>query len=208
MTNAQSTPPAVGRRIVILAAVLGILAIFVSSMLYRWDNPSLKKTMRQPSASAPGAPGAQGGMSEGMAGMDMEGVRSMIEGLEQRLEENPEDLEALMQLANIRILRGDREGAAQYLDRAQQAAAADKMALMDLASRWFELDRYDKAAQTLEQILVNEPEEVFAHYNLGVLYKFRLDEPEKGERHLRRVAEGEHGFDDLRAQAKKALEED
>jgi hypothetical protein len=48
---------------------------------------------------------------------------------------------------------------------------------------------------------------MFAHYNLGVLYKYRLDQPQKAEAHLRTVAEGEHSFDDLREQARKALED-
>jgi tetratricopeptide (TPR) repeat protein len=173
-------------------------------MLYRWENPSLQKAMRQQSAPSQGP---SGGMPEGMGGMDMDGVRAMIQGLEKRLEENPEDLEALMQLANIRMLRGDKEGAAAYLDRVQSAAGTDKMALMDLAGRWFEMDRFDKAAIALETILQSEPDEMFAHYNLGVLYKYRLDQPQKAEAHLRTVAEGEHSFDDLREQARKALED-
>jgi|GEM_PF-6225515 Flp pilus assembly protein TadD len=204
MTNDKQSSPTVGRKVVLVAAVIGIAAIFFSSMLYRWENPSLQKAMRQQSAPSQGP---SGGMPEGMAGMDMEGVRAMIQGLEKRLEENPEDLEALMQLANIRMLRGDKEGAAAYLDRVQSAAGTDKMALMDLAGRWFEMDRFDKAAIALETILQSEPDEMFAHYNLGVLYKYRLDQPQKAEAHLRTVAEGEHSFDDLREQARKALED-
>lgn len=200
-----------GRKAVILAGVLGLAAMFFSSMLYRWENPGLQKAMRQQTAEAPGGAGApSGGAPEGMgglAGMDMEGVRAMIAGLEKRLEETPEDLEALLQLASIRTMRGDKDAAAAFLDRAEAAAGTDKLALMDIAGRWYELDRYDKAAEALETILKAEPDEMFAHYNLGVLYKYRLNQPEKAEEHLRKVAEGKHDFEDLREQAKKALQD-
>lgn len=210
MSNDKNTSTSIGRKVVLIVAVLGVAAMFFSSMLYRWENPSLQKAMRQQAPAGQGASGMPDAAPEGMgemAGMDMEGVRAMIAGLEKKLEENPADMEALLQLASIRTMRGDKEGAVGYLDRAQVAAGSDKMTLMDIAGRWYELDRFDKASETLEIILKAEPEEMFAHYNLGVLYKYRLNNPEKAEAHLRKVAEGEHEFDDLREQAKKALED-
>ncbi|MGE4291822.1 MAG: tetratricopeptide repeat protein [Desulfovibrio sp.] len=197
-----------GRKIVLLLAVLGLAAMFFSSLFYRWEHPGLQKAMRQQASEAPQAPGAAGSAPEGMggmAGMDMEGVRAMIAGLEKRLEENPKDIEALLQLASIRTMRGDKEGAAGFIDRAQAAAGSDKLALMDIAGRWFELERFDKAAQALETILRSEPDEMFAHYNLGLLYKYRLNQPEKAREHLEKVAQGKHDFEDLREQAQKAL---
>ena len=142
-----------------------------------------------------------------MGGMDMEGVRTMVEALEKRLELNPKaDSEALFQMESIRSMRGDREGAAAYLERIEALGLTDKAQLMELAGRWFNLEDHARAARTLEGILALDPEEMFAHYNLGVLYKYRLAEPEKARMHLEKVAKGEHSFEELRTQAAKELE--
>lgn len=206
MTDTTAKPSNLAKALVMGAVALGVIAIFGSSMFYRFENPELQKQMRQQAPAGMGgqASSGEGGMPSGM--MDMDGVREMLDGLEKRIEENPKDLDALMQAANIYMMRQDKETALDYLGKARELGGDDPQTLMQLSRLFFDLGEFEMAKGTIETILKNDPNDMFAHFNLGVILKYRLDNKVAAEEHFRIVVESEHGFEDLRTEAKKELE--
>lgn len=202
MTTTDTKGPAWGRKLVFGAVALCLAAMLVASMAYRFDNPSIQKPMRQQQVAQ--APEGMGGMAG--SGMDMDAVREMLAALEQRIEADPADVEALMQAANIYIMRQDKGRAMDYLERAQQAAGGDPEALMQLSKLFFDLGEFERARQSVAAILEAQPENMFARFNMGVILKYRLNKPEEAEGYFRQVAEGDHEFEELRVEAKKELQ--
>ena len=76
-----------------------------------------------------GAP--QLGESEVAAAQNMEGadreamIRGMVDGLAQRLEQNGDDLQGWLRLANARMVLGERSAAAAALRSAEQQFSGD-----------------------------------------------------------------------------------
>ncbi|MGE4506372.1 MAG: tetratricopeptide repeat protein, partial [Desulfovibrionaceae bacterium] len=145
------------------------------------------------------------GMGEGM-GMDMDAVRDMLAALEARIEADPGDAEALLQAATIYLMRRDAGHAGSYITRAREAAKDDTLALMQVAKLYFDIGEFEPARESMARILELEPENMFARFNMGVLLKYRLEKSKEAEEYFRQVAEGEHGFDELREEAKKELQ--
>jgi Flp pilus assembly protein TadD len=206
-TQNETARPVLGRKVVIAALAVALAAMFVTSLAYRFTHPSMQKAMRPQAAQATGGAGASmgEGMGEGM-GMDMDAVREMLAALEERIEADPGDVEALLQAANIYLMRRDAGHAEGYIERAHEAAKDDTMALMQVAKLYFDIGEFEPAREAMGRILELEPENMFARFNMGVLLKYRLEKPKEAEEYFRQVAEGEHGFDELREEAKKELQ--
>ena len=104
-----------GRKAALLVTAVGLAAVFVGSLVYRMENPGMQKQVQSKAAS--GMPAQMGEQ-----GMDMDAVRQMMAALEDRVAKDPADLEALFQLAEIQLMRQDKEGALAYLDQAREQA--------------------------------------------------------------------------------------
>jgi hypothetical protein len=107
-------------------------------------------------------------------------------------------------LAAASLLRGDRAGAARYLERAGRSSAADtdRAALELLDGSEAALDR---ALNLLDAVLVAEPENQVARWNRALVLA-RLDLPLAAARELDRVvAGGEPGWSTEAAQRARAL---
>ena len=195
------------RKLAMGLVAIGLAAIFAGSLAYRLKHPGMQKQVRSQASmpAAMGQPGAEGG------GMDMGQVREMMEQLQARVEENPHDFQALFQLAEIQLMRQDKEGALAYLDQAREQAGDDVPALHRLSSMYFELKQDQAAADVLRGIVELDPKDAYARYNLGVLLKYRMDDPAGAAEAFRSVVdlegvEGLEGIDDLKEQARKELE--
>ena len=186
-----------GRKAALILVAVGLAAIFVGSLVYRMENPGMQKQVQSHvHATENGQPAG---------GMDMDAVREMIDALEARLAENPADLEALFQLAEIELMRQDRDRALAYLDQARGQAGEDTAALHRLSSMYFQLERNEDAAAVLRRILEIDPNEGYASYNLGVLLRYRMGDDQAAAEAFRAVL-GMEGFDDLKEQSQKELE--
>lgn len=204
MTEDITKKSALGRKIVLGVVALGLAAMFLGSLVYRFANPELQKTMRQ--AQAPSGMGGNMGQGAPEGMMDMDAVRQMLQSLEDRIAQHPEDVEALMQAANIYVMRRDKETALGYLQRARKASGGEVQALMQLSRLFFDLEEFETARACVEDILKADPDNMFAHFNLGVILKYRLDNKKEAEEHFRIVVDGDHSFEDLRNEAKKELQ--
>ncbi|MBU1247936.1 MAG: hypothetical protein KKB70_04495 [Proteobacteria bacterium] len=205
MTTSETTRPAKGKMIVLAVVAISLLAMLAGSLVYRFAHPELQKAMReQEVAQAPSGMDEAGGMPAGA--MNMDAVREMLEALETRISENPKDLEALMQASNIYMMRQDKATALSYLDRAKAASNGDLETLMQLSKLYFDLGEFERTTESIGEILKADPNNMYAHFNMGVVLKYRLENLEEAEKHFKLVADGEHEFEDLRNAAKKELE--
>ena len=53
----------------------------------------------------------------------------------------------------------------------------------------FERKEYDLAKKSFDVVLKKEPNDVLAHYNMGILLKHYMKKPAEGDQHFRRVVQ-------------------
>ena len=103
-------------------------------------------------------------------------------------------------------MRRDLDSALGYLHKAKHVAGNNLMFLMQLAQNFFELEQFEDARECLERILQQEPENMIAHYNLGIVLKYHLAQSQKAKEQFRFIVQAEHATEQLRAEAQKELE--
>lgn len=201
------------RFILILCAGFAV-AILAASFLYRLDNPSLQEPSRaaqrggMPPQAGGGAMGSAGGGQGGMPpqGMDKKGMQ-MIQGLMQKLSENPNDPETLRTAGQAFMRMGSMDQAEALLSRALVAAPADVQTMYLLGIVHFDKKEPEKAAGYFETIRGIEPENVHASFNLAMLYKHYLKKPDEAHGILEELAKREDLSDSLRDSVNKELGE-
>lgn len=207
MTTTKSSASCPGPKVAAALVASAVIAIFVTSLVYRVQNPGMQKIIRPYHAASqaggmPSMPGAGDGEAPGMG---MDAVRAMLESLRARVAKEPGDVEALLQLAKIQRMRGDTAAAAGYMDAALESVGGNPNALHELAGMYYDMQQNDKAMRVLKMLLVGHPDDAFAHFNLGVLYRYRLKDPGKAEEQYRAVLELPGG-EDVKEQARTELE--
>ncbi len=200
MTN-KIIKPTLGKKIVLGVVGVGVVVIFLTSLVYRFTNPEMQKTMRQQDVAQ--APAGMEG-AEGMMNMDQ--VREMLDALEERISTNPNDIEALLQAANIFIMRQDKAKALEYMKRAGESTEASLDVFMQLSKLYYDLGEFELAIGSIDSILETDPDNMFAHFNRGVVLKYRLERPKEAEVEFRLVVESEHEIEDLRVAAQKEIQ--
>jgi tetratricopeptide (TPR) repeat protein len=130
-----------------------------------------------------------------------------ITRLMERLQENPEDREALRRLANAFTAMQAWERASSFWQRLVSLDQDDLKARQNLAMTYFRMGEHRAAAEELEIVLQRDAGGVYAHFNLGILYGYYLESPDKAVEHLRAVARNTQAPDDLRKEARKHLQE-
>jgi predicted TPR repeat methyltransferase len=126
-------------------------------------------TAPPPPIAPPLGPGPHPGMAGGTAQHPAGRVMEQINQYKERLETNPKDLEALINLgnANFDIQRFDT-AKGLYL-RALEIDPQNVLVRTDLASCYRNLGDMDQAFKELNQVLSIDPKHETALYNLGVL---------------------------------------
>lgn len=168
----------VGGKVLALLVAASLVVMFLSSLLYRMENPSRIVAPREQPRQAMG-----GGGPAAMSEADMEAVR----GLMQRLAENPDDPEAQLELARRFLAMNAWDRAASFAQSAVNLMPTNPEALNLYGVALFRMERYAESAAILEQLVAVAPGNVMALFNLGVIYKHYLDNPLEGEERLRRA---------------------
>jgi cytochrome c-type biogenesis protein CcmH/NrfG len=182
-------------KIVVVAVFVGLGMIFLSTFLYRVENPSLTKQRR--AAPPPSAETAEHGDDQSM---------DEIKNLMMRMRENPEDPEVLKSLGGRFMQMGSYQDAAGFLEKALMADPSDVETMMMIGVTQFNLENYPEAADHFELVLSQDPDNAMARYNLGVLYMHYLEKQEQAREHLRAVVESEAAAEDIKAEARRQLE--
>jgi len=181
MTTAQ---PDQGRRLVIAVLGLGLALLFVGSILYRLQNPSLTTHVHQDQQAA---------------------AMSKIAELMARLDSEPNHLPTLMSLGDQFMRMGSWERASVFWKRALTVDPAQDQALNGLGVAYYNLGQFSDSAEQFERIIVLQPDRYRPHFNLGMLYKHYLEEPERARMHFERVLELDPGDEELVARIQKEL---
>lgn len=198
-----------GPRRVILAIVLGGFAlIFAASFIYRMNHTLVRKMVPNP-AHEHGNEQAQQSMPPGMGSMppEMPGSGSMggqtmppampgsgmgqngegmgqIRELMQKMKESPNDPDVLIGISKQFLAMGDASSAGNFLQRALVADPSNIEAMTLLSMVRFDNQEYEESARLLERLVTLDPDNATHFYNLGMVEKHFLDNPEKGRQDL------------------------
>lgn len=186
-----SAPLDSGRRFILAAVCVGLVAMLAASFQYRLDNPSLAKQARQNAQAE----------DQGEHAGEME----LVSALMQKVQENPNDAGALTALGQHFLDHSEWAKAEGFLARAVVAAPSDPEPLYMLGMAQYQQQSFAKAGESFER-LVELGSHPAARYNLGILYRHYLNAPDKGNAHLKAVMADAEAPAELKQQAKEELE--
>lgn len=168
MSSTTLGPHDQGRRLVVAVIALGLVLIFIGSIIYRLQNSGLTMQARPSESSM-----AMNEISQLMARLDTE----------------PNHLPTLMALGDQFMRMGSWERAAVFWKRSIALDSSLERALNGLGVAHYNMDQYPESAEQFERIVDLNPDNHRAHFNLGMLYKHYLDNPEQARIHFERVLE-------------------
>ncbi|EHJ46579.1 hypothetical protein DFW101_0562 [Solidesulfovibrio carbinoliphilus subsp. oakridgensis] len=162
-------PNASGRMVLTFVA-FALAVVFIASFVYRLQRPSLE-VRQQPK---------KGGMPEAM-GQAMNGPMKEVMELMQKLQENPDDPGLQMAMAERFMAMGAHDRAKVFLDKVAKVRPDDPDVQNALGVVRYNLKDLDGAKAAFEGLLARDPEDYRARFNLGLLYKYALNQPEKAK---------------------------
>ena len=169
-----------------------LLGLIIGSFLV---GPRLARTKlagnNQPAAAdAPAPSGPQDASSAGAG--PMTAVRKQIDDLKQRIAANPNDADALVQLADMYMQVSKFDQAAEYFERALQVRN-DSNVRTDLGICYKQVGKLDKALAAFEQVAREQPAQWQSIYNLAIIYGDlrRFDEARAQLAKLRQMRPGD-----------------
>ncbi|TVR01551.1 MAG: tetratricopeptide repeat protein [Desulfovibrionales bacterium] len=168
MSSTTVDPHDQGRRLVVAVIALGLVLLFVGSVIYRLQNPSLTMVSRPSETSM--------AMSE-------------ITELMARLDREPNHLPTMMALGDQFMRMGSYERAAVFWRRSIALDPNLERALNGLGVAYYNMDQFSESAEQFARIVEISPDNYRAHFNLGMLHKHYLDDPELARMAFQRVLE-------------------
>ncbi|MFP4169006.1 MAG: tetratricopeptide repeat protein [Desulfonatronovibrionaceae bacterium] len=169
-----------------VAAFFGLFllaAVVVSFVVYRTDHPSLTRHVQ----------------TEEKAMGDMT-------GLMERLKDNPEDKEALFMLGQRFMRMQAWDKALEFWERLIKLDPENKTVLTQKGFCLFQQEEYEQAVEEFKKVLDVDDTDYRAHYNLGMLYKYYLEEPQSAREHLQKALENlPPDKEDIRSDLQKEL---
>lgn len=116
-----------------------------------------------------------------------QGPMSEITGLMGQIEKNPNDIESLRALGNAFMHMKSWDQAIMFWGRVLVLEPQDTMALNQQGVAQFQKQDYEGAARSFEQLLAVDTGNVYALFNIGVLYRHFLGDEERGVEYLRKI---------------------
>ncbi len=184
MSSTTIGPHDQGRRLILAVMALGMILLFLGSIIYRLQNPTMTMQARPSETS-----------------MAMEEISEMMT----RLDSEPNHLPTLMTLGDQFMRMGSWERAAVFWKRALALEPNQDRALNGLGVAYYNMDQYADSAEQFVRMVEIMPDNYRAHFNLGMLYKNYLDEPEQARFHFERVLEINPQNEELLARIRKEL---
>ncbi|MFW5836860.1 MAG: tetratricopeptide repeat protein [Desulfovibrionaceae bacterium] len=192
MSAKASQAPRTGMGPLLMALLLGAGAVvmLIASVHYRMENPSMTMTMRQQ------------GPEDQMRSAAMERVSELMV----QAQEDPADRATQVELGELFFRMGSYENAEVFLARAMKLDPSDKDVLRLYGMTLFHRENYEGAAKAFQAMIELNPEDPAPHYNLGVLQKHFLEQPEAAAGHFRKVVEMAPEDSEMREKARQELD--
>lgn len=121
--------------------------------------------------------------------MDM----AAVQGLQSRIQANPNDFEALVGLGNIHYDQRNWEDASKWYTQAL-SGREDVNVRTDLGTAYFYLDRYDDALREFNKSLEANPTHAQSMFNIGIVLLHGKNDPEGALRTWERLVETNPNF--------------
>ncbi|WP_045214641.1 tetratricopeptide repeat protein [Desulfonatronovibrio magnus] len=170
MSNTLISPSAMQKSVAIMAVVC-LIAIFLSSLMGRVKDPSITVVTS----------GAQRTQEQAMM--------AEISGLMAEVDRNPDNVPAMIELAHLFMLMDAWERSYAFWNRILAIEPENELALNQAGFTLFQLERFTEAEERFQALLDLDPDNYRSHYNLGIMYKYYLDDQEKAEHHFHRILE-------------------
>ena len=194
MTTTDNGPNASGRMVLAFIG-FSLVIIFAASFVYRLERPTLEVQQKK----------SQGGMPPGM-GEAMNGPMREVMELMQKLQENPDDPGLQLAMAERFMAMGSFDRAKTFLDKVEKVRPNDPDVLNALGVVRYNLNDLDGAKAAFEAILAKDAEDYRARFNLGLLYKYALGQPDKAKEALSAVIASPKTDPETRKTAQTELE--
>jgi tetratricopeptide (TPR) repeat protein len=194
----------------LISAVFGILLGFIAGYLLHEVMAS-----RQPPRFAPGAPNAMsGGSVPGQAPaaapqQDMAAAQAQqqeMQQLEQFVKDNPTDAQAIRRLADLNYDRAQWPQAEALYSQFLKLEPGNTDVLSDLGVVYRNLQQYDRALETFDEVQRVKPGHWQSLYNKAIVLAFdkrELDEAQKVVDVLKTLQPGNPNVDQLAAEIER-----
>ncbi len=96
-------------------------------------------------------------------------ILSEINSLEEKVNKNPEDLDALLSLSHLLNDSGFYKKAIESYNKYLVKIPDNVNVIVDLGVCYFQLGNYDSAIKTIERGISLNPKHQIAHFNLGII---------------------------------------
>ncbi|MHC1753573.1 tetratricopeptide repeat protein [Humidesulfovibrio sp.] len=183
-TTKKTTPLSGGQKLILMALIGAIAIMFLGSFAYRMKGTGLVVQIQPEQGGMGEGMGGKGGPM-GMSGVDMEQLRELM----RKMEENPNDPKVLVELANTFMMMQAWDKSLEFLTLAEKAAPGDADVHRAMGMVRFERKEYELAQKSFDIVLKKDPNDVLAHYNMGILLKHYMKKPAEGDAHFRRVVQ-------------------
>jgi tetratricopeptide (TPR) repeat protein len=181
----------------ILLVAVGLLVGYIAGFLTQ-EMVALQQTPRQPPAVT-GAGPAGGGGPAGPAGNPQAGQAGMeqVQQLRAYVAENPDDADAVLQLASLNFQIQQWPRAAELLEQYMELRPDDADALSELAVTYRGMGQFDKAVETFDRVQQMQPDHWRSRFNEAVVLAIDLGDFEAADRVMAELEELQPGNPDV-----------
>ncbi|WP_294445753.1 hypothetical protein [uncultured Mailhella sp.] len=163
------------RRIVLGALSLGLAAMFVLSVVWRMgDHPLIRQKAPAAMQNASGGDAMRSMMEQGADSPQGQAIMSLM----QKMKDNPNDVDTLLQLSSLFAEQGNNDGAMDMAQRALVAAPSDHRPPYLLGVLLSREGNWAEAAAQLERS-ISLKDDAATRYSLAVIYRYHLKQEDK-----------------------------
>ncbi|HWR05144.1 MAG TPA: tetratricopeptide repeat protein [Humidesulfovibrio sp.] len=173
------------RKMIIALLAFGVLAIFLTAFI-----------------NGAGAPPAK---ERGAAARQDAEMSDAVAPLMARLQDDPNDKEAVSGLAHIFTKSENWEKAAPFWSKLVAAEPENIGSRYHYGFALSQLNRFPEAVEQYEAILKADPKDSAAHYYLGMINKYGLKKQDVAKKHFQQALGGNPDDRELAAEIKKEL---
>lgn len=192
-----------------LLILLCLLAMFAASFQSLMLKPTGNNAAHGNAGAAAVATATEGigTLPEGGSSLDLtEKQADELTVLMKKLQTNPNDADALMEIGDTFLMAGDWQRADVFLTRAVLSRPGDIRPRYMLGISQYQQKKMDDAAGTFEELLTIK-EDPAALYNLAIIYKYHLNNRSRASELLQKILDSSEADVDTVEKSKKEMQD-